>query len=140
MSAQHTQSNYLQPIAGKRVLLVEDEPDIAHLLIFLLEAGGAEVLAFTDAEQALAQIESLQPDVLLCNMKLPEHDGDWLIQQLRLHSNPFLQQLPAIAITSYTREVANFKALNAGFDRFIPKIDRLNDIVTEIVDLLFSDS
>jgi DNA-binding response OmpR family regulator len=136
MSDQHTKSNSLQPIAGTRILLVEDEPDIMQLLIIILEAAGAEVVSFIDAEQALEEIESLHPDMLLCNVKLPVHDGDWLVKQLRSHSSPFLQHLPAIAITSHTREVANFQTLNAGFDRFIPKIDKLNEIVNEIVDLL----
>jgi CheY-like chemotaxis protein len=136
MSEQNTQLNSLQPISGTRILLVEDEPDITQLLIILLEAAGAEVVSFIEAEQALDEIESLQPDVLLCNVKLPDHNGDWLVKQLRSHPSPLLQNLPAIAITSYTREVANFQTLNAGFDRFIPKIDKLNEIVGEIVDLL----
>jgi DNA-binding response OmpR family regulator len=136
VNAQHTQAEFLPDITSRRILLVEDEPDIAELLIILLETEGAEVIVFHDAEAALSQIESLLPDILLCNVKLPNHDGDWLVKQLRLHSNPSLQHLPAIAITSHTRDVASYQTLNAGFDRFIPKIDRLHEIVQEIVDLL----
>lgn len=138
VNTQHTKSNSLPDISSIRILLVEDEPDIADLLIFLLESEGAEVILFHNAEAALAQIESLHPDILLCNVKLPYHNGDWLVKQLRSHSNPLLQHMPAIAITSYTRDIARFETLNAGFDRFIPKIERLNEIVSEIVDLLFT--
>ncbi|MEH2155104.1 response regulator [Nostoc sp.] len=133
---QETELNSLQPLVGTRILLVEDEPDIADLLIFILEAAGAEVMALTDAEAALTLVESLHPDILVSNVKLPEHDGNWLIEQIRVHSRPFLRELPAIAITSYTREVSSYKALNAGFDRFLVKLESPEEIVDEIVHLL----
>ncbi|MHC5734336.1 response regulator [Nostoc sp.] len=133
---QETELNSIQPLVGTRILLVEDEPDIADLLIFILEEAGAEVMALTDAEAALTLVESLHPDILVSNVKLPEHDGNWLIEQIRVHSRPFLRELPAIAITSYTREVSSYKALNAGFDRFLVKLESPEEIVDEIVHLL----
>ncbi|MEH2272049.1 MAG: response regulator [Nostoc sp.] len=136
---QETELNSLQHLIGTTILLVEDEPDIADLLIFILEAAGAEVMALSDAEEALILVESLHPDILLCNMKLPDHDGNWLIEQIRVHSCPSLRQLPAIAITSYTREVSSHKALNAGFNRFLVKLESPEEIVDEIVHLLSTD-
>ncbi len=121
-------------LSGIRVLLVEDEPDIADLLIFVLETAGAEVLSFEYAELALELCESLYPDILLCNIRLPIEDGCWLIQQIRIHSCMSLRQLPAIALTSYTRDASEFQALNAGFDRFVVKFE--DSIVDEIIHLL----
>ncbi|MEH1940066.1 MAG: response regulator [Nostoc sp.] len=134
-----TELNSIQQLAGTLILLVEDEPDIADLLTFILEAAGAEVIALTDAEAALDLIESLHPDILLCNVKLPDRDGNWLIEQIRVHSCSSLRQLPAIAITSYTREVSSYKALNAGFNRFLVKLESPDEIVGEIVRLLYTD-
>ncbi|MDZ8024517.1 MAG: response regulator [Nostoc sp. SerVER01] len=136
---QETELNSLQKLLRIRILLVEDEPEIADLLTFILEAAGAEVIALTDAEAALALIETLNPDLLLCNMKLPNHDGNWLIEQIRVHSCPSLRHLPAIAITSYTREVSRHKALSAGFDRFMVKLESPDEIVHQIVHLLSSE-
>ena len=119
---------------GVRVLLVEDEPDITDLLVFVLETAGAEVTACMSAETALALIEPLHPDILLCNIRLPFQNGDWLIQQIRTHGSVDMRQLPAIALTSYTREVSKLAALNAGFDCFVTKFE--NSIVDEIVHLL----
>ncbi len=116
--------------------MVEDEPDIAELLIFILKTAGAEVMAFIDAEAALSMLEFCHPDILLSNIKLPAHDGDWLIKQIRVHSSSLLRQLPAIAITSYTREVSSRMALDAGFDRFLVKFESPETIVAEIVHLL----
>lgn len=140
MSNRESELNSLQRLLGIRILLVEDEPDIADLFVYILEAAGAEVMTFIDAETALASLEAVYPDVLVCNIKLPTHDGNWLIKQLRMHSSVFLQQLPAIAVTSYTREISDRKALTAGFDRFIVKLDRPEEIVEEIVYLLSTHS
>ncbi|MEH2331719.1 response regulator [Nostoc sp.] len=133
---QETELNSLQHLIGTTILLVEDEPDIADLLTFILETEGAEVMTLSEAEEALALVESLHPDILLCNMKLPDHDGNWLIEQIRVHSCPSIRELPAIAITSYTREVSSYKALNAGFNRFLVKLESPEEIVNEIVHLL----
>ncbi|MFN6526006.1 response regulator [Nostoc sp. ChiSLP03a] len=133
---QETELNSLQQLVGTLILLVEDEPEIADLLTFILEAAGAEVVALSDAEEALILVESLHPDILLCNMKLPNRDGNWLIEQIRVNSCPSLRQLPAIAITSYTREVSSYKALNAGFNRFLVKLESPEEIVNEIANLL----
>ncbi|MEH2083249.1 MAG: response regulator [Nostoc sp.] len=136
---QETELNSLQHLIGTTILLVEDEPDIADLLTFILETAGAEVMSLSDAETALDLVESLHPDLLLCNVKLPDRDGNWLIEQIRVHSSPSIRELPAIAITSYTREVSSYKALNAGFNRFLVKLESPEEIVDEIVHLLFTD-
>ncbi|WP_138504668.1 response regulator [Nostoc sp. PA-18-2419] len=135
---QETKVNSLQQLSGILILLVEDEPEIADLLIFILETAGAQVMALSNAEAAFALIESLHPHLLLCNIKLPNHDGNWLIKQIRVHSNPSLRELPAIAITSYTREFSSDKALNAGFDRFLVKLESPEEIVDEIAQLISS--
>ncbi|WP_414568420.1 response regulator [Nostoc sp. CCY 9925] len=136
---QESELNSLQKLLRIRILLVEDEPEIADLLTFILEAAGAEVIALADAETALALVETVDPDLLLCNVKLPNHDGNWLIEQIRVHSCPSIRQLPAIAITSYTREVSRHKALSAGFDRFMVKLESPDEIVHQIVHLLSSE-
>ncbi|MDZ8238268.1 MAG: response regulator [Nostoc sp. ChiQUE01a] len=136
---QESELNSLQKLLRIRILLVEDEPEIADLLTFILEAAGAEVIALADAETALALVETVDPDLLLCNVKLPNHDGNWLIEQIRVHSCPSIRHLPAIAVTSYTREVSRHKALNAGFDRFMVKLESPDEIVHQIVHLLSSE-
>ncbi|WP_254625622.1 response regulator [Nostoc sp. TCL240-02] len=115
MSNLQSDLNSLLHLAGIKIFLVEDEPDIAELLLFILEKEGAEVITFMDAEEALSMIELFNPDILLSNVLLPNHDGNWLIEQVRIHSNSLVRQLPAIAITSYTREVSSSKAIDAGW-------------------------
>ena len=91
-SNPESEFNSLQRLVKIRILLVEDEPDITELLIFILETAGAEVMALIDAEAALAMLQLFHPDILLCNVKLPDNDGNWLIKQIRGHSNSLIRQ------------------------------------------------
>jgi CheY-like chemotaxis protein len=115
-----------------QVLLVEDEPDIADLFTFILEAGGAKVVLAVSAQEGLDQLLRFQPDILICNLRLPDHDGVWLLHQLRSQGLS-QQRLPAIAVTSFTREVLSQDALAAGFQSFLAKPLDPDDLVEAVL-------
>lgn len=75
------QSNQALPLAGVRILFVEDVAEIRELMIEFLEELGAEVIAVILAKQALSAIERTKFDLLLSNIYLPQEDGYWLINQ-----------------------------------------------------------
>jgi DNA-binding response OmpR family regulator len=114
---------------------VEDEPDIADLVTFILHEERADVIAVEQAEDALSLLTTLRPHLMLCNVKLPQQDGDWLIQQVRTHGSPQVQHLPAIAVSSYTRDVAENAMIDAGFDYFLPKPFDSDELVFTILSL-----
>ncbi|WP_242043549.1 response regulator [Leptolyngbya sp. FACHB-671] len=122
-------------LAGLTVLLVEDEPDIAELFTFILEDYGAEVILSNSAIEALGKLGERRPDVLVSNVKLPEEDGRWLIEQIRQLEGVW-SELPAIAVTSYTREYDAEGALESGFQRFMPKPLDPDELVQEILKLV----
>ncbi|PHM07066.1 response regulator [Nostoc sp. 'Peltigera malacea cyanobiont' DB3992] len=103
MSNRENELNSLQNLVGIRILLVEDEPDIAELLIFILKTAGAEVMAFINAEAALSMLELFHPDILLSNIKLPDPDGNWMLPANSRTFKLITTADKAIAITSYTR-------------------------------------
>lgn len=123
-------------LVGVQVLLVEDELDIADLLIILLASAGAEVVWVTQASEALSLLEDLQPDVLICNIRLPDQNGDWLIQQIRAKEIESRSHLPAIAVTSYAREVTDTQMLAVGFERLVYKLNDPNELISEIATLV----
>lgn len=131
-----TQAHQTQPLAGVTVLLVEDERDIADLLLFILNEAGAEVIWVMQANEALVWLDCSRPDILLSNIRLPDYDGDWLIQAIRQAESGKMPPLPAIAITSYTREFSADTVLEAGFDRFLPKHIDAEAIISTILDLV----
>lgn len=117
------------------MLLVEDEPDIAELFTFILKEYGAEVILANSALEALARLGQRRPDVLVSNVRLPEEDGRWLIEQIRQLEGMW-SELPAIAITSYTREVDSQGALKSGFQHFMAKPLDPDELVQEILKLV----
>ena len=131
-----TQADCEYPLAGVQVLLVEDEFDVADLLLFILNQAGAEVIWVMQSNDAVACLHHFHPDILVSNIRLPDRDGDWLIQQIRQTELERITHLPAIAITSYTREVAANKVLEAGFDRFLPKHFDSEEIISSILALV----
>ena len=126
-----------QVLVGVKVLLVEDEDDIAKLLTFILEDAGAEVLAVVYASRALALLEQYQPHLLLCNIRLPDEDGLSLIAKVRTREAEQGEKiLPAIAVSSYAKEVNSTDVLAAGVQKYIPKSTIANELVPAIVKLI----
>lgn len=69
------QANLPAQLSGLRVLLVDDEPDIRHLLQCLLESWQAQVLTASHAEHAWELLQKAKPDLLISDIGLPEQDG-----------------------------------------------------------------
>jgi response regulator RpfG family c-di-GMP phosphodiesterase len=68
---------------GKSVLIVDDEPGVRHLMRRWLESRGYAVAVAPDADRALAILTDTPMAVALCDLRMPGHDGLWLIDQLR---------------------------------------------------------
>jgi CheY-like chemotaxis protein len=127
-------------LKGIHVLLVEDELDIAELLIVMLEGVGAHIMWAALAEEALDALEHFQPDILICNVKLPDRNGDWLIQQIRAKELGLPHHLPAIAVTSYSRDFTAKPLLLAGFDCFLSKLQDPHELISTVARLLQQSS
>lgn len=106
---------------GVHVLVVDDEPDIRELVAFILELSGAEVTLAASAEEALVTLSQSLPDLLLCDIGMPEVDGYALMNKIRKLPPGKGGNLPAIALTAYVGEFHQRKALAAGFEMHIAK-------------------
>jgi signal transduction histidine kinase/integral membrane sensor domain MASE1/CheY-like chemotaxis protein len=105
---------------GLRVLLVEDEPDARDLLSFTLRVSGAEVQAVESAQQALIDLQSFQPHVLLSDIGLPTESGYELIEKVRALPTA-ASQVPAVALTAFATEKDRQRALASGFQMHLAK-------------------
>jgi PAS domain S-box-containing protein len=108
-------------LTGIRVLAVDDEPDARELLTVLLTQYGADVLSVASALDMLANLTSFQPDVLVCDIGMPDVDGYTLIQQVRTLPSTKENQIPAIALTAYAREDDYQHSMSIGFQRHVTK-------------------
>jgi CheY-like chemotaxis protein len=81
----------------KRILLVEPEPVIAEITAFRLELLGYYVATVPSAEEALAQLEATEPDLIITDLILPGLEGTGLIE--RLSSDEETSQIPIIVLS-----------------------------------------
>lgn len=120
-------------LRGKRILLVEDDEPNLLALQAALTSLGARVTAVPDASKALEAVMVARYDVLVGDIDLPGHDGNWLIEQLR--TNPTYADargLPAVAVTALARPADRQAARAAGFQGFISKPVNLEKLVAAI--------
>ncbi|HEY5800503.1 MAG TPA: response regulator [Burkholderiaceae bacterium] len=115
---------------ARKVLVVDDNRDAAELLGEIMQVYGHEVtLAYSGAE-ALALAESLQPDVAILDIGMPDMDGYETCRRLR--SLPGLDRAMCIALTGYTQKEDRALALDAGFNHHLAKpvdFDKLNALL-----------
>lgn len=110
---------------GQRVLLVEDDRDTAESTRELLTLAGHEVAVATDGGEALHMAAELEPDVVLCDIALRgERNGYDVARALRRRGRP----MQLVAVTGYSRQEDRDRAHRAGFDMFLVKPIKLEDL------------
>ncbi|MBE0463356.1 MAG: response regulator transcription factor [Halomonadaceae bacterium] len=102
-----------------KVLVVDDEPNIVLSIEFLMEQAGFEVTSAADGEQALEQVATHTPDVVLLDISLPGISGFDVLEALRTRSATAL--LPVIMLTAHGREVEREKGFALGANAYITK-------------------
>jgi CheY-like chemotaxis protein len=108
------------PLAGLRVLAVEDDESTLDALTELLSLQGADVAPAASVRQALEILQELDPDVLVSDIGMPERDGYDLIREIRAHGRD-AEALPAVAVTAFASPEDRQRALAAGFQVHLAK-------------------
>jgi CheY-like chemotaxis protein len=106
---------------GARVLVVEDDPDTLETLMMLLEVHGAEVAGVLNSEDAIRELASFQPHLLLSDIAMPGEDGFCLIARIRRQSPAQGGRIPAIALSAHVYPEDHQRAFAAGFQAFLNK-------------------
>ncbi len=99
-----------------RLLIVDDDRDLAGMLVEILELEGYAVGIATDGEAALQQVHELPPDLLILDVMLPGIDGFEVLKRLRRDFD-----LPVIMLTARGDESERIHGLVSGADDYIPK-------------------
>jgi two-component system phosphate regulon response regulator PhoB len=104
---------------GSRVVVVEDERDLAELVAYNLREAGHEVACFYDGTSALAEIQRSVPDLLVLDVMLPDISGLEVCRRLR--RSPQTIRLPVIMLTARSDEVDRVVGFEVGADDYVPK-------------------
>ena len=103
----------------EKILVVEDEEDIAQLIRVTLADAGMDVRCAGDGMQALKEIRYYQPDLVIMDINMPRMDGYELCQKIR--SNIILQYLPVIMLTVRGDVKDRIRGLQLGTDDYLIK-------------------
>jgi CheY-like chemotaxis protein len=106
-------------MAGEKILIVDDDQDIRHLLAHRLKAQGYEAVFAGDAISAVNQARKQQPDLILLDLSLPAGDGYVVMERLR--AMPALEGIPVIVVSARDPITEQERLAHAGADAFFRK-------------------
>ncbi len=109
----------LAPKRRMRILVVDDQPDMADCVALLVETFGHEARAVYDGATALAVSRAEAPDVMFVDIGMPGLTGYDVAREIRLR--PEASQVRLVALTGYGRDEDRTRALEAGFDLHLTK-------------------
>lgn len=106
-------------MAGKKILIVEDNSVNRKLLITVLRPYDYRILVAADGEEALATATRELPDLILMDLQLPKMNG--YMVTARLKAQPETMHIPIIALTAHAMPEEKERARRVGFDGYITK-------------------
>ncbi|MGL6211453.1 MAG: response regulator transcription factor [Paracoccaceae bacterium] len=117
-----------------RVLLIEDEPNIAEAIRFILGRDGWEVVVRAEGRAGLAAVAEVAPDLVILDLMLPGISGMEILHKLR--SDPGTLALPVMMLTAKGQDRDREAATRAGVSAFMTKPFANADIVAAVRSLL----
>jgi two-component system KDP operon response regulator KdpE len=114
-------------MAGERILVCDDDPQILRALRLVLRGGGYEVLTSATAEEALDRAAIGGPHAAIIDLMLPDRPGIEVCRELRSWS-----ELPIIVLSAVTDEEAKVEALQSGADDYVTKPFAPGELVARV--------
>jgi len=119
---------------AKKILIVDDEPNIVISLEFLMKKEGFEVAVANDGDEALAKVASFNPDLLLLDVMMPKKSGFEVCEALRADSQR--AGLKIVMLTAKGRDTEMAKGLAIGADAYVTKPFSTRELVDKVKEML----
>jgi two-component system response regulator VicR len=118
-------------VAGKRVLCIEDHPEMIDLIRLILGRRGLQVEGATGGREGLRIMRENPPDLVLLDLMMPEVDGWEVYRQIK--ADETLRDIPVIAVTAKAQSIDRVLGLQiAGMDDFITKPFKLKELISSV--------
>ncbi len=114
-------------ISPTRILVVDDEPDITHVLYTALSARGYDVRSAEDGEPALELFQQWQPQLIITDLSMPKMGGIAFCQSIRQ-----LSDVPIIVLSVKNQEPAKVQALESGADDYVTKPFGMDELLARV--------
>lgn len=111
----------------RRILVVDDEPQITRVLRTSLSSQGYDIRVANDGETALEILKDWTPDLVITDLSMPNMDGLQLCERLRAKS-----QIPIIVLSVKGEERTKVRALDAGADDYVTKPFGMNELLARV--------
>lgn len=118
----------------KRILVVDDEPDVTDLVVYHLKARGFQVEALNNATASLARVRSFLPDLIILDIMMPELSGIQICRILR--ADPKLSKIPIMFLTAKAEPQDRIEGLESGADDYLAKPFSPKELVLRIESIL----
>ena len=114
----------------KKILVIEDEPDIQEMLSFNLEQEGYQVLSCDSGEKGLDLLAKNLPDLVLLDLMLPGIDGLTICRAIRGHADT--KHIPIIVLSARADESDRVQGLELGADDYVTKPFSPKELVARV--------
>jgi len=133
-------SPQLPNLQGIKILAIDDSMDTRELLSAVLGGCGAHVTTASSVRDALDLFAAWNADIVICDIGMPEEDGNTFIKAMRKLAPEQGGNTPAIALTGYVRIEDRLRALEAGYQMFVPKPIEAGELCTIVANLISTKS
>jgi len=118
----------------RRILIVDDEPNIVASLEFLMRGDDYDVLVARNGEEALRLAERFRPDLVLLDVMMPQRSGFEVCRRIR--ENPVLSDMKIVMLTARGRDVEREKGLRTGANAYVTKPFSTKELMNTVRGLL----
>lgn len=119
---------------SKRLLIVDDEPNLLRAVAACLRGEGYEVDTARSGEEALVHVAQRLPDLIVSDIRMPRMDGYALARQLR--SNPRTHLIPIVFLTAKDESADRLEGIRSGVDAYLTKPFEPDELVAVIGNIL----
>jgi len=114
----------------KRLLLIDDDPNLILLVKDYLEFRGYEVVTAENGQEALEVLDQETPDMIICDVMMPQMDGYSLVEHVR--KNPRTSWIPVLFLSAKGQSQDRVKGLNTGADVYMVKPFEPEELVAQV--------
>jgi DNA-binding NarL/FixJ family response regulator len=114
----------------KRLLLIDDDPNLILLVKDYLEFRGYEVVTAENGQEALEVLDKETPDMIICDVMMPQMDGYSLVEHVR--KNPRTSWIPVLFLSAKGQSQDRVKGLNTGADVYMVKPFEPEELVAQV--------
>ena len=117
-------------LSGKRILAIDDDPSMRDFVAHILVHAGCRVEVADNGAAGLQRIRAQAPDLILCDVNMPEMDGFATLQAVR--ADPGMSALPFILLTALDNRDNVRRGMRLGADDFLSKPVRAEELIESV--------